>query len=127
MADDGSLSIEELRAEVENDQRFKTVYRGFDKKSVNAYIKSLENEMQMAVNKVKAEAREAENKSNEMRVLYLQGQQEVKLAKIQKNKEIEEIKAEFDSNTEAEVEEKTKELRESCEQEIQSLKDELEA
>lgn len=38
---DNSVSIESLRADAEMESQFKTSYRGYDKKSVNEYIRTL--------------------------------------------------------------------------------------
>ncbi len=39
---DESVSIEDLRSAVENEHRFPTAFKGFDKKAVNTYLKEIE-------------------------------------------------------------------------------------
>lgn len=60
---DGKMTIERLRAEVENEHRFKSVRRGFDKKAVNAYLEDLEEKFrqQLVIEKNKTEAMQDKN------------------------------------------------------------------
>ena len=41
MNSDEKMTIEKLRAEVENEHRFKSVWRGYEKNAVNEYIKDM--------------------------------------------------------------------------------------
>lgn len=60
---DEKMTIERLRAEVENEHRFKSVRRGFDKKAVNVYLENLEEKFrqQLSIEKNKTEAMQDKN------------------------------------------------------------------
>ena len=44
-----NVSIEDLRSAVENEHRFATVLRGYDKKAVNTYLKEMEENYQQSL------------------------------------------------------------------------------
>ena len=44
-----TISIEQLRAGVENEHRFQTVFRGYDKKDVNEYLQELADNYQRTI------------------------------------------------------------------------------
>ena len=83
---DNSVSIESLRADAEMESQFKTSYRGYDKKSVNEYIRTLKRETELEIEKLKDAVHDAECERDDMKNSYLSWQQEIKLVKIQKKK-----------------------------------------
>lgn len=52
-----SCSIDSLRDSIEQDQRFKTVINGYDKKSVNAYLQKLADSFRLTVSSLEREKR----------------------------------------------------------------------
>lgn len=108
MERDGSLGLDSLRAKVENEHRFKSVYRGYDKKSVNEYISSLEKEKDGMIEELKSAVENAERRSDEMKAHYLEWQKEVKVVREQKKTALETLKAEYEEKMAQALEENTK-------------------
>ena len=107
---DNSVSIESLRADAEIDSQFKTSYRGYDKKSVNEYIRTLKRETELEIEKLKDAAHNAECERDDMKNSYLSWQQEIKLVKIQKKKELDKAKDEYEAKLKEAVAEATRKL-----------------
>ena len=66
MSNDGNMTIEKLRAEVENEHRFKSVLRGYDKKVVNAYLEEMEEKYQQQIELEREKAKVMQNKNEEL-------------------------------------------------------------
>lgn len=116
MERDGALGLDSLRAKVENEHRFKSVYRGYDKKSVNEYISSLEKEKDSIIEELKETVENAERRSDEMKAHYLKWQKEVKIVREQKKTALESLKAEYEEKIAQALEENTKTVEASNEE-----------
>lgn len=60
------MTIEKLRTEVENEHRFKSVRRGYDKKSVNAYLENLEEKHQHQLEMEREKTQAVQNKNQQL-------------------------------------------------------------
>ena len=107
---DNSVSIESLRADAEMESQFKTSYRGYDKKSVNEYIRTLKRETELEIEKLKDAVHDAECERDDMKNSNLSWQQEIKLVKIQKKKEVDKAREEYEAKLQSAIEEATKKL-----------------
>lgn len=107
---DNSVSIESLRADAEMESQFKTSYRGYDKKSVNEYIRTLKRETELEIERLKDAVHDAECERDDMKNSYLSWQQEIKLVKIQKKKEVDKAREEYEAKLQSAIEEATKKL-----------------
>lgn len=111
MDKDNPFSIESLRSDVENEYRFKSVYRGYDKKSVNAYIGSFKKETESLIEKLKEDVRTAEFNNDEIRARYAECQEEVKSIAIRNQKEIEILKSKYEAKLRETLQEKSQQLQ----------------
>lgn len=111
MDNDVSISIESLRADVENEYRFKTVYRGYDKKSVNAYVGSLKKETESTIESLKEAVRVAETTSEDDRERFLACKEEMKANAVQYKKRMEKLQAECEEKIKTIEEEKDQQLK----------------
>lgn len=66
MSNDGNMTIEKLRAEVENEHRFKSVRRGYDKKIVNAYLEEMEEKHQQQLELEREKTKVIQNKNQQL-------------------------------------------------------------
>ncbi len=66
MGNDGNMTIEKLRAEVENEHRFKSVRRGYDKKVVNAYLEEMEEKHQQQLELEREKTKAVQNKNHQL-------------------------------------------------------------
>lgn len=113
MEKDNSLGLDSLRERVENDHRFKSSYRGYDKKSVNDYISALEKERDNAIAELQSALDKSEQKAQEMKADFQQWQREVRIAREQKKIALDNLKAEYEKKMALALEENTKTINAS--------------
>lgn len=119
MGNDNEISIESLRADVENEYRFKSVYRGYDKKSVNAYISSLKSDTIGTIEKLKEDVRIAEAESEDSKSRYLTCKEDMESNTIRYKKRMEQLKSE--------CEDKIQEIEKQKSAQIQQMEAEMNA
>lgn len=66
MMEDRMMTIEKLRNEVENEHRFKSVRRGYDKKTVNVYLEELEIKHREQLESEEENTRAAQDKNRQL-------------------------------------------------------------
>ena len=102
-----AVSIEQLRAGVENEHRFQTVFRGYDKKDVNEYLQELAENYQKTIDDL--------NQKRDTSIRDISNSYETLLSDLKQKKESEIQKLQSDS-------EKTiADLKQKKESEIQKL------
>lgn len=66
MNKDEKMTIEKLRTEVENEHRFKSVWHGYDKKTVNEYLENVERKHQQQIEIEKENAKTIQSKNEQL-------------------------------------------------------------
>lgn len=66
MNNDENMTIEKLRAKMENEHRFKSVRRGYDKKVVNAYLENMEQEHQREMELEREKTKIMQNRNEQL-------------------------------------------------------------
>ena len=82
MANEGKTTIENLRKDLENEHRFTSVWRGYNKKEVNDYLQNMENEQARRIEEERNSAKEEQERSKEL-ILQIQKQNQ-KIQELQK-------------------------------------------
>ena len=82
MANEEKTTIENLRKDLENEHRFTSVWRGYNKKEVNDYLQSMENEQARRIEEERNSAKEEQERSKEL-ILQIQKQNQ-KIQELQK-------------------------------------------
>ena len=73
MANEEKTTIENLRKDLENEHRFTSVWRGYNKKEVNDYLQNMENEQARRIEEERNSAKEEQERSKEL-ILQIQKQ-----------------------------------------------------
>ncbi|WP_301956096.1 DivIVA domain-containing protein [uncultured Eubacterium sp.] len=82
MANEEKTTIENLRKDLENEHRFTSVWRGYNKKEVNDYLQNMENEQARRIEEERNSAKEEQERSKEL-ILQIQKQNQ-KIQELQK-------------------------------------------
>ena len=82
MANEEKTTIENLRKDLENEHRFTSVWRGYNKKEVNDYLQNMENEQARRIEEERNSAKEEQERSKEL-ILQIQKQNQ-KMQELQK-------------------------------------------
>ena len=82
MANEEKTTIENLRKDLENEHRFTSVWRGYNKKEVNDYLQNMENEKARRIEEERNSAKEEQERSKEL-ILQIQKQNQ-KIQELQK-------------------------------------------
>ena len=82
MANEEKTTLENLRKYLENEHRFTSVWRGYNKKEVNDYLQNMENEQARRIEEERNSAKEEQERSKEL-ILQIQKQNQ-KIQELQK-------------------------------------------
>lgn len=82
MANEEKTTIENLKKDLENEHRFTSVWRGYNKKEVNDYLQNMENEQARRIEEERNSAKEEQERSKEL-ILQIQKQNQ-KIQELQK-------------------------------------------